>query len=952
MTRLIQHPGLLGVCSLLPANSPARVFASCREARRIVCVSAAFPAMAFLGESAELDAEPGPMVSFSSAIRVLCADSTIRTFSMANIPVQSASFAVNAAVLTWLQTYGSLLICAGLPGGISVYNTSGTLINHAEGVLGQIELAIVNTANGYLYAFDGLGRGVVFTVNGTTGSLIMGDVFTVPNGINPQGAVIDGATLVLVTDTRRIALDIGDPDTPEVTSVKLYRAEYPTSVATLTSGEYYVAAHTPPDGFPFAWKQGPTCIKNGLVVGLPGVGALTFLNPAPNEDDDFIDIDQTALPVPPSNVVATAGNATVGVTWNAVSGATSYSVYRGTVTGGETLLASGITARLYNDSTVVNGTQYFYYVTASNATGEGDASDEVNATPNGNAPLNTVAPVASGTALVGQLLSCTDGTWTGTATITFTYQWRRDGVNIALATSNTYTTVSGDLDHAIDCVVTGTNGVGSSPGDSNDIQILAPPVNTVAPVASGGPIVGQTVSCTTGTWTGSPTIAYTYQWRRDGVNIGSATNSTYVLVSGDDGKAIDCMVTATNAAGNASQDSNNISAGTVPANTVAPVASGTGTVGQTLSCTTGTWTGTATISYTYQWRRDGVNIASATSSTYVLVSADATTAVDCMVTGTNSFGSSSQDSNNISVTAATGLTWTTRTSSGDKVWRDICYAPGVGPGVGRFVAISFTSGSTGSIMYSDDNGVTWANANATSVATWTCVTYGNGVFVAVNNSSTAANTVMTSTDGVTWTARTASGAKDWGEICYDGTNFVVIAGPARGTGNQVMTSPDGITWTNRTHPENNQWYSIATDGTILVAVASTGTHRVMTSTDHGVTWSSQTAASASAWVAVTYGNGLFVAVGSSVVMYSSDGISWTLGTIAAQAWNGVAYGNGLFAAVASTGANRAIASTNGSSWTLGTAGTANSWYAVTFGNGTFVAVATTGTGNRVMTATP
>jgi len=85
-----------------------------------------------------------------------------------------------------------------------------------------------------------------------------------------------------------------------------------------------------------------------------------------------------------------------------------------------------------------------------------------------------------------------------------------------------------------------------------------PPINTVAPVISGTAVVGQTLSCTNGTWTGTPIITYTYQWMRNGVNIGGATNSTYTLVQVDAGNTsnIKCVVTASNGAGSASADSN------------------------------------------------------------------------------------------------------------------------------------------------------------------------------------------------------------------------------------------------------------------------------------------------------------------------------------------------------------------------------------------------------------
>jgi hypothetical protein len=54
----------------------------------------------------------------------------------------------------------------------------------------------------------------------------------------------------------------------------------------------------------------------------------------------------------------------------------------------------------------------------------------------------------------------------------------------------------------------------------------SPRPNSVAPVISGTPTQGQTLTTTDGTWTGSPT--FTYQWKRDGVAISSATASTYV----------------------------------------------------------------------------------------------------------------------------------------------------------------------------------------------------------------------------------------------------------------------------------------------------------------------------------------------------------------------------------------------------------------------------------------
>lgn len=87
-------------------------------------------------------------------------------------------------------------------------------------------------------------------------------------------------------------------------------------------------------------------------------------------------------------------------------------------------------------------------------------------------PSNTVAPVISGTAVVGQILSSTTGTWIGTPIPTYTYQWYRGANPISGATSSTYTLVQADATFAVTCEVTATNVVGSAEATSNALTIL------------------------------------------------------------------------------------------------------------------------------------------------------------------------------------------------------------------------------------------------------------------------------------------------------------------------------------------------------------------------------------------------------------------------------------------------------------------------------------------------
>ncbi len=76
---------------------------------------------------------------------------------------------------------------------------------------------------------------------------------------------------------------------------------------------------------------------------------------------------------------------------------------------------------------------------------------------------------------------------------------------------------------------------------------------------------------------------------------------------------------------------------------------------------------------------------------------------------------------------------------------------------------------------------------------------------------------MTSPDGITWTARTAAEANSWSEVTYGSGLFVAVS--ADGT-NRVMTSPDGITWTARTAATANYWSSVIYSKGLFVATAA------------------------------------------------------------------------------------------------------------------------------------
>ena len=87
-----------------------------------------------------------------------------------------------------------------------------------------------------------------------------------------------------------------------------------------------------------------------------------------------------------------------------------------------------------------------------------------------------------------------------------------------------------------------------------------------------------------------------------------------------------------------------------PVNTAIPQVTGIGTIGENLSATTGMWTGMPT-SYAYAWQRAGVPISGATLPQYALVGADSGNAIGCIVTATNSAGSTAAPISNTIVCA-------------------------------------------------------------------------------------------------------------------------------------------------------------------------------------------------------------------------------------------------------------------------------------------------------------
>ena len=191
-------------------------------------------------------------------------------------------------------------------------------------------------------------------------------------------------------------------------------------------------------------------------------------------------------------------------------------------------------------------------------------------------PTNTVEPTISGTAEQGRTLTSSRGTWTGTAPITYTYQWVRcgsdggqaDGGNCAIvsgATDNDHRLTSADVGFRLRARVTASNAEGSRTVASNPTAtVVGPPVNTAPPFPRGSMVVGQVVTAERGTWTGRQPISYSYRWLRcnsaggECGAISGATSRNYRVAAADVGHKLRFNVTARNSLGTVTVSPENV----------------------------------------------------------------------------------------------------------------------------------------------------------------------------------------------------------------------------------------------------------------------------------------------------------------------------------------------------------------------------------------------------------
>jgi DNA/RNA endonuclease G (NUC1)/fibronectin type 3 domain-containing protein len=307
---------------------------------------------------------------------------------------------------------------------------------------------------------------------------------------NDHGLAIDDLSVTPIGAAVNNPPTITAPANP-IATVAQNAAAFPVSLTGSDDGGFYNWSATPGTGVASATVSGGQGTNHvtytvTLTAGFTGTATFTAtlsdnVNTPVNQAVN-IAVNAPTPPAAPSGLNTTAGNAHVQLTWNAVSGATSYNVKRGTTPGGPYSTINSPGTNSYDDTSVLNGTTYYYVVSAVGAGGEGANSSEVSATPQ-------AAPAAPAglTATAGD--SHVALSWTASPSAT-TYTVGRGtttggpyGTTFSGLVTTSYDDTSAVNGTTYFYLVTATNGFGTS-GNSNEASATPAPLAAPSGVAA------------------------------------------------------------------------------------------------------------------------------------------------------------------------------------------------------------------------------------------------------------------------------------------------------------------------------------------------------------------------------------------------------------------------------------------------------------------------------------
>jgi hypothetical protein len=430
--------------------------------------------------------------------------------------------------------------------------------------------------------------------------------------------------------------------------------------------------------FTFVWKKGSTVIAT---------------NTSSSYSKSNVQLtDAGTYTVTATNIAGSATSSAFTVAVTAVTAPTISSLYDSTVNPGESFYFSpsisgsgNITYQWKKDGVAISGATSSYYSKYAVAADAGNytltATNSAGSTTSNTAKLTVRPPVAPTISSISGPVSVNVGGSFSLSvyvngTSPFTYQWQKDGQPISGATTNYYSksNVQSSDAGAYTVVVTNAQGSVTSTAATVSITTAKPPTITYIP-SSGSVRQGDSGYSINAGATGTGNL--TYQWSKDGTAISGATSSSYyinhLITSADAGSY---RVVVTNSEGSATSEPFVLTVLPPLAPTIVtqPVGASVHQAG-TISLYVGV-SGSPTL--TYQWRKDGVAISGATSSSYYKSNAASSDGGTYSVVVTNSAGSATSVDATVTVTPASAPKITADPASASLLPGDSFYSLYVG----------------------------------------------------------------------------------------------------------------------------------------------------------------------------------------------------------------------------------------------------------------------------------
>ena len=543
----------------------------------------------------------------------------------------SSSLTLNNLLSSQAGTYS---VSVSNPAGSVISNNAALVVNSAPVITMQPAPVTVNsgqvatfnvTATGtapmsYQWRKDGV------NIPGTTSSsIVLGNASPVMDGVysvvvsNPAGSV--------TSSNAALSVNVA----PSIVAQPVSATTITGSSAGSPGGVVFSVTATGTAPISYQWK------KDGVNISGATSASLPFVNVQENQSGSYTVVVSNVV----SSVTSNAANLVVNTPVSIVTQPAAQTINAGQ-SATFTVAASGTAPLSYQwrrDGANVSGaTSSSLVISNAQLLQSGSytvvVTNVVGSVTSAGAALNLILPPVISQQPLSQTVGVGDGARlyaTVTSATNVSLQWKKDGANL-VGETNTYLELRNvQANQAGVYALVATNSAGSVTSDNATLIVNSSPSIATQP-SSLTLTVGQNASFSV-VASGSGTLSY--QWRKDGVNISGANSASLSFVNVQENQSGAYTVVISNVVSSVTSNAANLVVNT-------PVSIVTQPVPQTINAgqsTTFSVAATGTAPLSYQWKKDGINISGATSSSLLINNAQILQSGSYTVVVTNVVGS-------------------------------------------------------------------------------------------------------------------------------------------------------------------------------------------------------------------------------------------------------------------------------------------------------------------------